>query len=102
MKEATLTSAHVAESFQSVIDWNAVRNNVSIIARKSLTIIRHEATPWVLTAIAALLMWWGWAVDDYALHKWSAAATLPTFSWALFRESQKAYAEESEEGGQDE
>lgn len=94
MKEATLTSAHVAESFQPVINWKALKNNVSIIARKSLIIIRHEATPWVLAAIPALLMWWGWAVDDYTLHKWSALASFPPFCWGLFRESKNSNPDE--------
>lgn len=85
MKEATLTSAHVAETFQPIMSWKRViRTATHIAGRTVLTVIRHEATPWVLTAIATLLMWWGWAVDDYTLHKWSALATLPFFTWALF------------------
>ena len=44
MKEATLTSAHVAESFQSVIDWKALKSNVALIGRKLLTLAKSEIT----------------------------------------------------------
>ncbi|MBE6317845.1 MAG: hypothetical protein E7081_02595 [Bacteroidales bacterium] len=95
MKEATLTSAHIAETIQPIISWKRViRTATRIAGRTVLTIIQHEATPWVLTAITALLMWWGWAVDDFSLHKWSAAATLPFFSWGLFRESKNINPDE--------
>lgn len=86
MKEATLTSAHVAESFQPVINWKAVRNNVGVIARKFITLIRHEATPWTLAAIATMLMCCGFALGCDMLYKWSGAAVVFPFSWALIRE----------------
>ena len=86
MKEVTLTSAHVAESFQSVIDWNAVRNNVSVIARKSLIFLRHEATPWVLTLFTVALMCYGIAIGSDMLCKSSAIASIVPFAWGLLIE----------------
>lgn len=89
-----------AGTLKSSIDWKRViRTATRIVGRTVLTIIRHEATPWVLTAIPALLMWWGWAVDDYTLHKWSAVASFPPFCWGLFRESKNSNPD-FEEGGE--
>lgn len=39
MKEATLTSAHVAETFQSVINWNALKSNVAILVHKVINLV---------------------------------------------------------------
>lgn len=86
MKEATLTSAHVADSFQSMIDWKAVRNNATILARKSLTILRNSYTPWVLTAMAGLSMWLGIALNDRGLYLSSAVAAVFPFMWGLLTE----------------
>ncbi|MBE6311456.1 MAG: hypothetical protein E7080_10465 [Bacteroidales bacterium] len=94
MKEATLTSAHVAESFQPVIDWKALKSNVNIIVRKSLTILRNSSTPWVLTAIATIVMLYGYAIGSDMLHKWSAVASIFPFSWALFREFKNTNTDE--------
>lgn len=83
--KTTVSFSAQADTLQSTIDWKRViRTATRIAGRTVLTLIRHDVTPWVLTAIPALLMWWGWAVDDYALYKWSALATLPFFTWALF------------------
>lgn len=85
MKE-TISFPAQAGTLQSTIDWKRViRTATRIVGRTVLTLIRHDVTPWVLTAIPALLMWWGWAVDATALYKWSAVASFPPFCWAIFR-----------------
>lgn len=94
MKEATLTTAHVAESFQPVINWKAVKNNVNIIVRKSLTILRNSSTPWVLTAIATIVMLYGYAIGSDMLHKWSAVVSIVPFAWGLLNEIKNTNTDE--------
>lgn len=87
MKEATLTSAHVAESYQS-IDWARVLKTATRkTGRAVLTLIRYEYTPLVLAAIPTALMWWGFMSDNSSLYKWSAVAVLLPALWTLIRVS---------------
>lgn len=94
MKEATLTTAHVAETFQPVITWKALKNNVNIIVRKSLTLIRHDATPWVLTGITAMVMLYGYAIGSDMLCKGSAVASTVLFAWGLLNELKNTNTDE--------
>lgn len=94
MKEATLASAHVAETFQPVITWKALKNNVNIIVRKSLTLIRHEVTPWALTAIVVIVMCYGFATECVMLYKCSAIASIVPFAWGLFNELKNTNTDE--------
>ncbi len=94
MKEATLTRAHVAESFQPVINWKAVKNNVNIIVRKSLTILRNSSTPWVLTATTTMLMLYGIAIGSDMLQKWSAVVSIVPFAWGLLNEFKNTNTDE--------
>ena len=94
MKEATLTTAHVAESFQPGINWKAVKKNVNIIVRKSLTLIRRNATPWVLTLFTVALMCYGIAIGSDMLCKSSAIATIVPFAWGLLNELKNTNTDE--------
>lgn len=57
MKEATLTSAHVAETFQSVIDWNALKCNVAILGHKVINFVASETFCMCVAGAAALGSW---------------------------------------------
>ena len=63
MKEATLTSAHVAESFQSVIDWNAVKSNVAILGHKVINLVASENFALTIASISAIGAWLYIATD---------------------------------------
>lgn len=57
MKEATLTSAHVAESFQSVIDWEALKSNVAILGHKVINLVASESFALTIACASALSSW---------------------------------------------
>ena len=57
MKEATLTSAHVAETFQSVIDWNALKSNVAILVHKVINLVASEKFCLCVAGASALSSW---------------------------------------------
>lgn len=63
MKEATLTSAHVAESFQSVINWNALKSNVAILVHKVINLVASENFALTIASISALGAWLYLATD---------------------------------------
>lgn len=63
MKEATLTSAHVAESFQSVIDWNAVKNNVALLGHKVINLVTSEKFALAVAGASAFGAWFFFATD---------------------------------------
>ena len=63
MKEATLTSAHVAETFQSVIDWNAVKSNVAILGHKVINLVASENFALTIASISAIGAWLYIATD---------------------------------------
>ena len=63
MKEATLTSAHVAESFHSVIDWNAVKSNVAILGHKVINLVASETFALTIASISAIGAWLYLATD---------------------------------------
>ena len=63
MKEATLTSAHVAESFQSVIDWNAVRNNVALLGHKVINLVISEKFALAIAGLSAVASYFYLATD---------------------------------------
>lgn len=95
MKEATLASAHVAESFQPTMSWKRVIRTVTGKAFHTvLTIIRHEATPWVLTGITTMVMLYGYAIGSDMLYKSSAAASIVPFAWGLLNELKNTNTDE--------
>lgn len=63
MKEATLTSAHVAESFQSVIDWNAVKSNVALLCHKVINLVTSEKFALAIGMLSGLSAWFYLATD---------------------------------------
>ena len=63
MKEATLTSAHVAETFQSVINWNALKSNVAILGHKVINLVVSENFALTIASISALGAWLYLATD---------------------------------------
>ena len=63
MKEATLTSAHVAESFQSVIDWDALKSNVAILGHKVINLVASENFALTIASISAIGAWLYIATD---------------------------------------
>jgi len=63
MKEATLTSAHVAETFQSVIDWNALKSNVAILVHKVINLVASENFALTIASISAIGAWLYIATD---------------------------------------
>ena len=67
MKEATLTSAHVAESFQPVIDWNALKSNVAILGHKVLNLVASEKF-WLCVAGASTLGSWYYILTDHPVR----------------------------------
>ena len=86
MKE-TISFPAQAGGLQSAIDWKRViRTATRIAGRTVLTLIRHDATPWVPTGITTMVMLYGYAIGSDMLYKSSAVASIVPFAWGLLNE----------------
>ena len=72
MKSTVSFSAHVAESFQSIINWNAVKNNASIFARKSLSFLASDMFAIAILSLSSIASFVAAVIESNALP-WLAA-----------------------------
>ncbi|MBQ7941127.1 MAG: hypothetical protein IJ328_01800 [Muribaculaceae bacterium] len=94
MKESISFPAH-AGGLQSSIDWKQVTKTATRIAGRTVNdIIRHEATPWVLTAIAVMAMCYGFATGCDMLYKSCAVVSIFPFAWGLLNEFKNSNTDE--------
>ena len=61
MKAISLSAQ--AESFQSVIDWNALKSNVAILGHKVINLVASENFALTIASISALGAWLYLATD---------------------------------------
>ena len=62
MKE-TISFPAQAESFQSVIDWNALKSNVAILDHKVINLVASEKFSLTIASISAIGAWLYIATD---------------------------------------
>lgn len=61
--KSTISFPAQAESFQSVIDWNALKSNVAILGHKVINLVASEKFALTIASISALGAWLYIATD---------------------------------------
>lgn len=61
--KSTVSFSAQAESFQSVIDWNALKSNVAILGHKVINLVASENFALTIASISALGAWLYLATD---------------------------------------
>lgn len=61
--KSTISFPAQAESFQSVIDWNALKSNVAILGHKVINLVASENFALTIASISALGAWLYLATD---------------------------------------
>ena len=61
--KSTISFPAQAESFQSVIDWNALKSNVAILGHKVITLVASEKFALTIASISAIGAWLYIATD---------------------------------------
>ena len=79
MKETISFSAQ-AESFQSVIDWTALKSNVAILGHKVINLVVSETFATIIASISALASWW-YLITDHPL-RFAVAIVVACFALA--------------------
>ena len=82
MKEATLTSAHVATRKSISIDFASILSNLYIVGKKVLNFLMGETFNLCLLAVLALGVWFSAVLASPALP-WLAMATIVPMFRAL-------------------
>ena len=77
--KSTISFPAQAESFQSVIDWNALKSNVAILGHKVINLVASEKFALTIASISAIGAWLYIATDHpvrFALATIVACAAL--------------------------
>ena len=61
--KSTVSFSAQAESFQSVIDWNALKSNVAILGHKVINLVASEKFALTIASISAIGAWLYIATD---------------------------------------
>lgn len=61
--KSTVSFSAQAETFQSVIDWNALKSNVAILGHKVINLVASENFALTIASISALGAWLYIATD---------------------------------------
>ncbi len=61
--KSTISFSAQAESFQSVIDWNALKSNVAILGHKVINLVASEKFALTIASISAIGAWLYIATD---------------------------------------
>ena len=61
--KSTVSFSAQAETFQSVIDWNALKSNVAILGHKVINFVASEKFALTIASISALGAWLYLATD---------------------------------------
>ena len=61
--KSTVSFSAQAETFQSVIDWNALKSNVAILGHKVINLVASENFALTIASISALGAWLYLATD---------------------------------------
>lgn len=61
--KSTISFPAQAESFQSVIDWNALKSNVAILGHKVINLVASEKFALTIASISAIGAWLYIATD---------------------------------------